>query len=250
MKKIPRKRADEVLVMQGLAESRSQAKLLIEAGKVLLPHARVMKASVELPIDAPLSIIQPPLYVSRGGEKIAGFFAQHPLEIEGHPMLDVGASTGGFTDFLLKNGAISVTCVDVGYGQLHAKLRDDPRVKNFEKINARELTKVQLPLKFYHGIVMDLSFISITKILPEAWAFLEGGGWLVGLIKPQFEAEKKEVDQSRGIIKDALIHERILAHIQKFALENLENSELIGVVPSPLCGADGNQEYFIGLRKQ
>lgn len=250
MKKIPRQRADEVVVLQGLAESRSQAKLLIEAGKVLLPHARVMKASEQLPIDAPLSVVQPPPYVSRGGEKIAGFFAKYPLEIEGHQMLDVGASTGGFTDFLLKNGAKGVTCVDVGYGQLHAKLRGDPRVVNFEKVNARELTKVNLPLKGYHGIVMDLSFISITKILPEAWLRLESGGWLVGLIKPQFEAEKKEVDQSRGIIKDAAIHERILKHIQHFAEHALPGSELIGIVPSPLCGADGNQEYFIGLRKK
>ncbi len=242
-------RLDELLVAQGLAESRSQAKALILAGKVLLGTERIDKPGRALPSDTELTVEQAPRFVSRGGEKLEGFLDRYAITVEGLPILDVGASTGGFTDCCLQRGAISSTCVDVGRAQLHNKLIQDPRVTNLEKLNARHLQPGDLPLAAYPRIVMDLSFISLTKVLPAVWTFLTPGGCLIALVKPQFEATKEEVDVGRGIIRDAAIQERILREIIEFALASLPGAELIGSMDSPIKGTDGNREFLIGLRQ-
>jgi 23S rRNA (cytidine1920-2'-O)/16S rRNA (cytidine1409-2'-O)-methyltransferase len=248
----PKRRLDELLVARGLAESRSQAKALIMAGRVLRGTERLDKPGKEFLEDTPLTVEQPPRFVSRGGEKLAGFLAAFSEEIslvEAH-VLDLGASTGGFTDCALQAGASDVICVDVGRAQLHAKLRADPRVTNFEKLNARHLKPTDLPRSSFDAVVMDLSFISLKAVLPAAWAFVGQKGILIALVKPQFEAGKAEVDKGQGVIRDRALQEAILAEITAFALSELPGSRLIGSINSPLTGADGNREFLLGLRRK
>ena len=242
-------RLDELLVEKGLAESRSRAKALILAGKVLLGTERLDKPGRTLPADSALSVEQPPRFVSRGGEKLEGFLDRFEISIEGLWVLDVGASTGGFTDCCLQRGAAGATCVDVGRAQMHNKLIQDPRVTNLEKTNARHLKPDDLPQGSYPRIVMDLSFISLTKVLPAVWPFLEPGGCLIALVKPQFEARKEEVDAGRGIIRDEAVQERVLEEIRDFAIAGLAGAELIGTMDSPIKGTDGNREFLLGLRR-
>lgn len=242
-------RLDELLVEKGLAGSRSQAKALILAGKVKLGTERLDKPGRPLPSDFNPTVDQPPRFVSRGGEKLEGFLNQFEISVDGLPVLDVGASTGGFTDCCLQRGATDATCVDVGRAQMHNKLIQDPRVTNLEKTNARHLQPGDLPRETYPRIVMDLSFISLTKVLPAVWQFLETAGCLIALVKPQFEAQKEEVDAGRGIIRDETIHERVLQEIREFALTVLPEAELIGTMDSPIKGTDGNREFLIGLRR-
>ncbi|MGZ0709441.1 TlyA family RNA methyltransferase [Coraliomargarita sp. W4R53] len=249
MSKVSKLRLDELLVAKGLADSRSQAKALILAGKVKIGTERLDKPGRSLPEDSEVWVEAPPRFVSRGGEKLEGFLDQFEISMEGLRFLDVGASTGGFTDCSLQRGAISATCVDVGRAQMHNKLIQDERVTNIEKTNARHLKPGDLPHDDYPRIVMDLSFISLTKVLPAVWQFLEEGGYLIALVKPQFEAEKREVDAGRGIIRDEAIHERVLAQIKDFALTELPGAELIGTMDSPIKGTDGNREFLLGLRR-
>jgi 23S rRNA (cytidine1920-2'-O)/16S rRNA (cytidine1409-2'-O)-methyltransferase len=249
MAKSPKQRLDELLVAKGYADSRSQAKALILAGKVKLGTERLDKPGRSFPQDSELTVEAPPRFVSRGGEKLEGFLDRFNISVQGLPILDVGASTGGFTDCCLQRGAISATCVDVGRAQMHNKLIQDDRVTNLEKTNARHLQPGDLPQPTYPRIVMDLSFISLTKVLPAVWQFMEPGGCLIALVKPQFEAEKNEVDAGRGIIRDEAIHERVLATIQNFALRELHGAELIGTMDSPIKGTDGNREFLLGLRR-
>ncbi len=249
MAKSPKQRLDELLVAKGLADSRSQAKALILAGKVKLGTERLDKPGRSFPQDSELTVEAPPRFVSRGGEKLEGFLDRFDISVQGLPILDVGASTGGFTDCCLQRGAISATCVDVGRAQMHNKLIQDDRVTNLEKTNARHLQPGDLPQPSYPRIVMDLSFISLTKVLPAVWQFIEPGGCLIALVKPQFEADKNEVDAGRGIIRDEAIHERVLATIQNFALRELHGAELIGTMDSPIKGTDGNREFLLGLRR-
>ena len=243
-------RLDELLVLKNLVASRSQAKAMILAGKVMLGTQRLDKPGQTIPADSEISLLEPPKFVSRGGEKLEGFIEHFKLSFKDKTVLDVGASTGGFTDCALQNGAIHSTCVDVGRAQLHNKLRQDSRVKNLEKLNARYLRKEDLPFQVYPRIVMDLSFISLKKVLPNVWNFLEPDGVLIALVKPQFEAEKDEVDLGKGIIKNEAIHNRVLNDIIEFSLSELESSELIGSIPSPIKGTDGNKEFLIGLLKK
>ena len=243
-------RLDELLVLKNLVASRSQAKAMILAGKVMLGTQRLDKPGQTIPADSVIRLLEPPKFVSRGGEKLEGFIEHFKLSFKGKTVLDIGASTGGFTDCALQNGAIHSTCVDVGRAQLHNKLRQDSRVKNLEKLNARYLRKEDLPFQVYPRIVMDLSFISLKKVLPNAWNFLEPDGVLIALVKPQFEAEKHEVDLGKGIIKNEAIHNRVLNDIIEFSLSELESSELIGSIPSPIKGTDGNKEFLIGLLKK
>lgn len=249
MVKIKKQRLDELLVAHGLADSRSQAKALILAGKVLLGTERLDKPGRSLPADSELTVEAPPRFVSRGGEKLEGFLQRFSISVEGLRILDVGASTGGFTDCCLQRGASSATCVDVGRAQMHNKLIQDVRVTNLEKTNARHLQAGDLPHPAYPRIVMDLSFISLTKVLPAVWQFLEPDGCLIALVKPQFEAEKHEVDAGRGIIRDGAIHQRVLATIQNFALSELPGALHIGAMDSPIKGTDGNREFLLGLRR-
>jgi 23S rRNA (cytidine1920-2'-O)/16S rRNA (cytidine1409-2'-O)-methyltransferase len=250
MAKARKCRLDELLVAQGLADSRSQAKALILAGKVLLGTERLDKPGRNLAEDSPLTVEKPPRFVSRGGEKLEGFLDRFAIPMAGLIVLDVGASTGGFTDCSLQRGATSATCVDVGRAQMHNKLIQDPRVTNLEKTNARHLKPGDLPNEAYPRIVMDVSFISLTKVLPAVWQFLEPGGILIALVKPQFEAEKHEVDAGRGIIRDESVQNRVLQQIQEFALATLPGAALIGTMDSPIKGTDGNREFLIGLSRE
>jgi len=242
-------RLDELLVANGLVETRSRAKALILAGKVMLGTERLDKPGRTLPADSPVAVESPPRFVSRGGEKLEGFLDKFKIDVQGLRILDVGASTGGFTDCCLQRGAISATCVDVGRAQMHNRLIQDERVTNIEKTNARHLKPGDLPHRDYPLIVMDLSFISLTKVLPAVWQFLASDGQLIALIKPQFEAEKFEVDAGKGIIRDAAIQQRILVSIQSFALKELPGAQLIGTMDSPIKGTDGNREFLMGLRR-
>jgi len=243
-------RLDELLVSRGLTGTRSQAKALILAGKVRHGTERLDKPGRTYPTNAPIYIETPPRFVSRGGEKLEGFLDRFSIRIDGLRHLDIGASTGGFTDCCLQRGSISATCVDVGRAQLHNKLLNDERVINIEKTNARHLQPGDLPFDDYPLIVIDVSFISLTKVLPAAWQLLTSNGCLIALVKPQFEAEKHEVDAGRGIIRDTTIHERVLGAIRDFALSQLHGSALIGSMDSPIKGTDGNREFLIGLTKQ
>lgn len=244
-----RQRLDELLVARGLAGSRSQAKALIMSGRVLHGTTRLDKPGKEFAADIELSVEQPPRFVSRGGEKLQGFINRFALDLRGARLLDVGASTGGFTDCALQAGAADAVCIDVGRAQLHPRLLADPRVTNLEKINARHLAATDLPRRDFDAIVMDLSFISLKSVLPAVWCFLRPGGSLVALVKPQFEAGKAEVDKGRGIIRDAAVQDAILADIQAFSLSQLPGAVLIGTMDSPITGTDGNREFLLGLRK-
>ena len=244
-----RLRADELLVARGLAPSRTVAQALILAGKVRTgPDSVVAKASQKLPADSPLVVEQPPRFVSRGGEKLEGALAHFRIEVAGVHALDVGASTGGFTDCLLQRGAASVTCVDVGQAQLHAKLRGDPRVTNLERLNARELPVAKLPHATYPVVVMDVSFISLTSVLPSVWARVAPGGHMVALVKPQFEATRQEADKARGVIKDPEVHARILREVTA-AAASLPGAEVLGSMDSPLLGGEGNREFLLAVRR-
>ncbi|MFT3782361.1 MAG: TlyA family RNA methyltransferase [Nibricoccus sp.] len=244
-----KQRLDELLVARGLAETRSQAKALIMSGRVLRGTERLDKPGKEYPSDIEITLEQPPKYVSRGGEKLAGFLEKFPVDLRNVHLLDVGASTGGFTDCALQNGAASAVCVDVGRAQLHAKLRADPRVTNLEQINARHLKLGDLPRNEFGAVVMDLSFISLKSVLPAVWPFVSAGGILIALVKPQFEAGKAEVDKGRGVIRDPAVQEAVLADITAFATTQLPGALLVGSMDSPITGTDGNREFLIGLRK-
>jgi 23S rRNA (cytidine1920-2'-O)/16S rRNA (cytidine1409-2'-O)-methyltransferase len=243
-------RLDELLVLRGLAESRSQAKALIMSGRVRRGTERLDKPGRELPADTPLEVDQPPRFVSRGGEKLAAALTRFDLDVRGAHVLDVGASTGGFTDCVLQAGAADVVCVDVGRAQLHARLRSDPRVTNLEKVNARHLRPEDLPRREFDFVVMDLSFISLTAVLPAVWPTLRGGGRLVALVKPQFEAGKSEVDKGRGVIRDDTVRAAALAKVRDFAQAELPGCRITGEMESPVEGADGNREFLLCLEKR
>lgn len=244
-----KQRLDELLVARGLCASRSQAKALIMSGRVRHGTDRLDKPGKEYPAEFEVTIDQPPRFVSRGGEKLAAYLAQFPVDLNGAHLLDVGASTGGFTDCALQAGAVSATCVDVGTGQLHDKLRRDPRVTSLEKTNARHLAPGALPRASYDALVMDLSFISLKSVLPAVWSFLRPGGTLVALVKPQFEAGKAEVDRGQGVIRDDAVRTRVLAEVREFALRDLPGATVHGEMECPVHGADGNREFLLGLRK-
>ena len=244
-----RLRLDELLVARGLAESRAQAKALIMSGRVLRGTERLDKPGKDFPLDLEITLEAAPRFVSRGGEKLSAALAHFALDLRGAHVLDIGASTGGFTDCVLQAGAADVVCVDVGRAQLHAKLRADPRVTNLEKLNARHLTARDLPRGEFDAIVMDVSFISLTAVLPAVWLLLREGGVLVALVKPQFEAGKAEVDKGRGVIRDAAVQDAALARVRGFALAELSGAKLLGEIVSTITGADGNREFLLGLKK-
>ena len=250
MKKAKKKRLDDLIVSKGMANSRTQAKALILAGKVKLGTERLDKPGRSFPENSAVYVEAAPRFVSRGGEKLEGMLNFLKISVKGLRVLDIGASTGGFTDCCLQRGASEATCVDVGRAQIHNKLIQDKRVTNIEKTNARYLKEGDLPHADYPLIVMDLSFISLTKVLPAIWSFISPGGHLIALVKPQFEAEKHEVDIGRGIIRNKDIHNRILTNIKNFSLSQLDSCELLGTMESPIRGTDGNREFLIALRSR
>lgn len=242
-------RLDELLVARDLVPTRAQARGLILAGRVWRGTEVMDKpGQLVLPEEA-LRIEAGPRYVSRGGEKLAAFLDAYPLEIKGMDFLDIGASTGGFTDCLLQRGAGHATCVDVGRGQLHNRLLTDPRVTSLERINARELDAAILPRGEYRLVVMDVSFISLTKVLEPCWRRVAVGGTLIALIKPQFEATRAEATKGRGIIRDETVRQRVLGEIVDFVRHRLPGAVEIGRIDCPLAGADGNREFLAGWRK-
>lgn len=243
-------RLDEILVARDLASSRAQAKALIMSGRVKHGTTRLDKPGKDFPDDIELDVEQPPRFVSRGGDKLTGAIKAFSLVFQDAHVLDVGASTGGFTDCALQAGASDVVCVDVGRAQLHGKLRADSRVTNLEKVNARHLKVGDLPRNEFDALVMDLSFISLKVILPAVWPFLLPGGFLVALVKPQFEAGKAEVDKGRGVIRDTAVQDAVLNDIRDFALSHLSGATLIGTIDSPIKGTDGNREFLLALKKQ
>jgi 23S rRNA (cytidine1920-2'-O)/16S rRNA (cytidine1409-2'-O)-methyltransferase len=234
-----RKRLDVLLVERGLAESRAQAQALVMAGRVP-GHAKAgeqVDESIELAVD------QPPPYVSRGGEKLAHGLDALGVEVAGRDALDLGASTGGFTDVLLQRGAARVIALDVGHGQLHPRIRDDDRVTVLERVNARELS--QLP--FAPDLVTcDVSFISVRVALPPALRLAASDWESLVLVKPQFEAGREEATRGGGVIRDREVHARVLREVAKAALE--WDAETVGVVDSGLPGPKGNREFFLHLR--
>jgi len=243
--KSERKRLDVLLVERGLAESRHKAQAMILAGEVEVDRRRAEKAGLLLPETAHIEVhSRLQKYASRGGLKLEGALGDCHVDPSGKACLDVGASTGGFTDCLLQHGAVRVYAVDVNTDQLSWKLREDPRVLRIEK-NARELRAGDLaePVDI---VVSDVSFISVTKILPGAAACARPGADLLILIKPQFELQREDVGKG-GIVRDKALHEKAIASVKK-AAETL-GLLVLTVFPSHLPGAEGNQEYFLHARK-
>jgi 23S rRNA (cytidine1920-2'-O)/16S rRNA (cytidine1409-2'-O)-methyltransferase len=240
----PRKRADILLVERGLFESRARAQAAIEAGLVTANDKQVLKASEGIPADAVLQAQPAHPFVSRGGVKLAGALEQYPFEIENHVCLDVGASTGGFTEVLLANGANLVFAVDVGRDQLHPSLRGHPKVVSMEETDIRGFEGKRLPAR-PDIVVIDVSFISLKAVLPVALSLAAAPMHLLALIKPQFEASRKH--SKRGIIRNALVHQEICDDIAAFVAS--QGCTDIQVFPSSITGGDGNIEFFIGARR-
>jgi 23S rRNA (cytidine1920-2'-O)/16S rRNA (cytidine1409-2'-O)-methyltransferase len=240
----PRKRIDLLLVERGLFESRARARAAIEAGLVSANDEPVLKASATIAADAVLQAQPAHPFVSRGGVKLSGALEQYPIPIEDHVCLDVGSSTGGFTEVLLANGASVVFAIDVGHGQLHPSLRDHPKVVSMEGTDIRQFEGKRLPAR-PDIVVVDVSFISLKAVLPVALSLAAAPMHLLALIKPQFEAGRKH--SKRGIIRDAAVHQEICDDISAFA-SSLGCAD-IRVFPSPITGGDGNIEFFIGARR-
>ncbi len=244
------KRLDEALVERQLCDSREKAKRAILAGHVRINDRRAEKASQPVKDGDQLSLDQPERFVSRGGYKLEHALEHFQISVAGAIAVDLGASTGGFTDCLLQRGAQHVYAVDVGHGQLAWRLRQDPRVTVLEKTNARDLKREQLGPEFTGAdlAVIDCSFISLQKVLPTAVALLKRSGKVVALLKPQFEAGKAEVDKGGGVITDPRIHDRVVEELRQFA-RTLPNLAWAGAVPSPLLGPAGNKEFLVLLEK-
>jgi 23S rRNA (cytidine1920-2'-O)/16S rRNA (cytidine1409-2'-O)-methyltransferase len=234
-----KKRLDVLLVERGLAESRSQAQALVLAGRVR-GHS---KAGEQVPEDVELEVAEGARYVSRGGEKLAAALDAFNVDVAGEDCLDVGASTGGFTDCLLQAGAARVVALDVGYGQLHPRLREDPRVTVLERTNVRDLRCEQLPFR-PTLVVCDVSFIGLAKALPAALACAERGWRTLVLVKPQFEAGPSDVGKG-GVVRDPAVRARVLEEVLARVPE--WGATTLGVEPSAVRGSKGNQEFFVFL---
>lgn len=234
-------RVDVLLVEKGLCESREQAKRLILAGEVRIGDRVIDKPGQKLAEDSALEVRERPKFVGRGGIKLEGALKVFGIDPAGWVCIDVGASTGGFTDCLLQHGAAKVHAVDVGTNQLVWKLRNDPRVVVKEQFNARHMVAEDLGEKVRLA-VMDLSFISLTKVLPAVFSVLDEEGSVVCLIKPQFELDREDISKG-GIVRDPSLHERAVEKIRRFVVENYRR-EWRGVIASPITGTDGNQEFL------
>jgi len=243
---MPKKsRLDSLLVARDFFASREQAQRAIMAGEVRVGDHTITKSSELVAADVPVTIAERPQFASRGALKLAGAMDFFHVDIRGKVALDIGASTGGFTDCLLQRDAAKVYAVDVGYGQLAWKIRNDPRVVVMEKLNARFLSPAHIP-ELVDLCVIDVSFISLTLILPNAFQLITPDGMILALVKPQFELQRKDVGRG-GIVRDPGLHEKAQQKIVKFVESG--GYRVIGLVPSPIAGADGNQEFFACLRK-
>ena len=243
-------RVDQALVDRGICESREKAKRAVMAGQALINGQPARKPSDAVAETDQLALATPEKFVSRGGHKLEHALQHFQLNVIGLVAIDLGASTGGFTDCLLQAGVAKVYAVDVGHGQLAWKLRQDNRVVVMEKTNARHLTPAHMPPPFtpVDLVVIDCSFISLRKILPPAVALLRATGKIVALIKPQFEAGKEEADKGAGVITDAAVHERIIRELADFV--GAEAGLKWGAVTeSPLLGPAGNKEFLVLIEK-
>ncbi len=234
-------RADVLMVQLGLAESRERARTLIMAGRARVGTTVLVKPATMLDETAAMELIAPERFVSRGGHKLEGALESFAIEVAGLACMDLGASTGGFTDCLLQHGAASVLAVDVGRAQLHAKLRDDPRVTLLEGTNARDLPELPPDIGFF---VADLSFISLRKVLPSVEAQVAGDVPGVVLFKPQFEAGRADVPRT-GVIKDVELRARMVAEFQEWLVA--AGWQVRGMIESPIRGGEGNVEYLVYL---
>lgn len=241
-----KKRLDSLLVELGLAGSRERAKRMIMAGEVLVDNQKIDKAGASVKPDAKIRLLGHDIpYVSRGGLKLEKAMKEFGVQIAGKRCADIGASTGGFTDCMLQNGAIQVFAIDVGYGQLAWKLRTDERVVNMERTNIRNVTPADIgvPLDFAS---IDVAFISLEKVLPVAYTLLKDDGELVALIKPQFEAGREFVGK-KGVVRDPKVHEMVIRKVTEFA--RTLNFVPMALTFSPVKGPEGNIEYLIRLSK-
>jgi len=243
---VSKKRLDQILVDRGVAESRAKAQALVLAGLVFSGEKRLDKPGTPTPEDLAIDVRgQPHPWVSRGGVKLAHALVYFALDPKDAVAIDVGASTGGFTDVLLTNGAARVYAVDVGQGQLAWKLRTDPRVVVLEKTNARRLGAAEIP-EPVDLVVCDASFIGLETVLPAALALLKSGGSVVALIKPQFEVGPARVGKG-GVVRDAGLHDEVCTRIAAW-LPTL-GFEVLGIEPSPILGPEGNREFLVAARK-
>lgn len=241
-----KKRLDLLVVEQGKAESREKAKVLIMSGLVYADNQKADKPGDLFPVETSIEVRGKGLkYVSRGGLKLEKAIVEFGLELQGLVCMDIGASTGGFTDCMLQNGAVKVYAVDVGYGQLAWKLRTDNRVVNLERTNARYLSQEEIPeeIGFFS---IDVSFISLTLILPALRLLMAPEGRAVCLIKPQFEAGREKVGK-KGVVRDRAVHREVIEKIQEYALQN--GFSILGLTFSPVKGPEGNIEYLIYLQR-
>ena len=232
-----------ILVDQGLAPSLLKAQALIMARKVKINGQLALYPGQTPPANANISIKPIQQYVGRGGIKLSYALRYFSVEVKDTVVLDVGASTGGFTDCLLQEGASRVFALDVGYGQLHYKLREDKRVSVMERINAKNPFDLQEPVDL---ATVDVSFISITRVLPSMYPHIRTGGAILALIKPQFEAKKSDVER-RGIVRKPMIHAEVLGRVINWSINN--GFRFLDLVPSPITGPQGNREFFILIQK-
>ncbi|MBI4328863.1 MAG: TlyA family RNA methyltransferase [Chloroflexi bacterium] len=241
---MPKQRLDTLLVQRKLAESREQAQALIRAGSVRVAGQRAVRPDAKVESAAEIEVTATRSFVSRGGTKLAEALRAFHLDPRGAIAADLGASTGGFTDCLLQAGASRVYAVDVGYGQIAYSLRRDPRVVLLERTNARYALPIPEPLDL---ITADVSFISLTLVLPNAIPLLKPGGHIVALVKPPFEAGKGEVGKG-GVVRNPAVHAAAVAKVCLWAIE--AGLRIRGIVPSPLLGPKGNREFFVLLEKE
>jgi 23S rRNA (cytidine1920-2'-O)/16S rRNA (cytidine1409-2'-O)-methyltransferase len=242
-----KERLDKIVVDRGIVKSRERAKALIMAGNVFVDNQKVTKAGVLINVDADVTLKENDIpYVSRGGVKLEAALDNFNVDPSGKSVMDIGCSTGGFTDCVLKRGAVKVYAVDVGYGQLDWSLRNDPRVILHEKTNIRHLEKTSIP-DAVDLIVIDVSFISLTQVLPRVHDFLHDRGDVIALVKPQFEVGRESVKKG-GIIRDETKRLSAVNKIREFS--EVSGFLVMGICDSPIPGQKGNREYFIHLRRK
>lgn len=245
--KAPKRRVDELLVERGLAESAAKARALVMAGAVYSGEQKLTSVGAKVAADIAIAVrgAEHP-WVSRGGLKLAHGLGHFGFEAKGRVCIDIGASTGGFTDVLLAHGAAKVYAVDVGYGQLAHKLRGDARVEVLERTNARLIDKSQVP-EAVNAIVCDASFIGLRTVLPASLALAADQAWLIALIKPQFEVAKDQVGE-KGVVRDSALHAEVCDTISAW-MEAQPGWRVVGVTPSPITGPEGNVEFLIGASR-
>jgi 23S rRNA (cytidine1920-2'-O)/16S rRNA (cytidine1409-2'-O)-methyltransferase len=239
-------RLDKLLVERGLVTSRTRGEDLIRSGDVLVNGVTVEKPGKKIAVDASIILLNEELtWVSRGALKLLKALDHWNIDPKGQRLMDIGASTGGFTEVLLARGAEHVTCVDVGHGQLHERLHGHPQITSFEKTHVRELTAHHFPEPI-DGAVIDVSFISLEKVFPFIQAYLKPGAYVVALVKPQFELERKLLNK-HGIVKSSQSYPKVIDSVERYARDSHFSVE--EVIDSPITGGDGNKEFLMYLRK-